>query len=59
MNEKSAFHTNLETDITYLKGVGPNRGRKLKKYGIDVIQDLFYHFPRKYLNRTNIILINI
>ena len=58
MNEKSSFHTSLDTDITYLKGVGPNRGSKLKKYGIECISDLFYHFPRKYINRTNILKIN-
>ena len=29
------YQTNLETDITYLKGVGPQRGGALKKYGIE------------------------
>ena len=33
MIEKPFFQTNLNTEITYLKGVGPNRGNKLKKYG--------------------------
>ena len=28
------YQTNLETDIIYLKGVGPQRGNALKKYGI-------------------------
>ena len=48
------YQTNLSTDITYLKGVGPNRGNALKKYGIDNIGELLYHFPRRYLDRTNI-----
>ncbi len=58
MIEKPFFNTNLDTEITYLKGVGPNRGSKLKKFGIEQISDLFYHFPRKYIDRTNILKIN-
>ena len=58
MIEKPFFQTNLNTEITYLKGVGPNRGNKLKKYGIEYIADLFYHFPRKYIDRSNILKIN-
>ena len=58
MIEKSFFKTNPKTEITYLKGVGPNRGRKLKKYGLEVISDLLYHFPRRYIDRSNILKIN-
>ena len=36
MNTATTYYqTNLETDITYLKGVGPQRGSALKKYGIE------------------------
>ena len=35
MSEKPFFKTNLKTEITYLKVVGPNRGSKLKKHGIE------------------------
>ena len=48
------YQTNLTTDINYLKGVGPQRGRALKKYGIENVGQLLYHFPRRYLDRTNI-----
>ena len=48
------YQTNLETDITYLKGVGPQRGSALKKYGIENVGQLLYHFPRRYLDRTTI-----
>ena len=48
------YQTNLNTDITYLKGVGPQRGKALKKYGIENVGQLLHHYPRKYLNRTNI-----
>ena len=51
---KTFFQTSLETDITYLKGVGPQRGSALKKYGIENIGSLLHHFPRKYLDRTTI-----
>ncbi|MBV67428.1 MAG: ATP-dependent DNA helicase RecG [Candidatus Marinimicrobia bacterium] len=48
----------LDTEITYLKGVGPTRSAKLKKSGIKTIDDLLYHFPRKYIDRTKILHIN-
>ena len=48
------YQINLETDVTYLKGVGPQRGGELKKYGIENVGKLLYHFPRRYLDRTTI-----
>jgi len=51
---KTFFQTSLDTDITYLKGVGPQRGSALKKNGIENIGLLLHHFPRKYLDRTTI-----
>ena len=58
MIDKPPRTTNLNTEITYLKGVGPNRAIKLKKSGIEVIDDLLYHFPRRYIDRTKILKIN-
>ena len=58
MSEKPFFKTNLKTEITYLKGVGPSRGSKLKKHGIENISDILYHFPRRYIDRSNILKIN-
>jgi len=52
------FSNPLYDDITYLKGVGPKRAKQLKTYGIEIISDLLYHIPRKYLDRTNIKNIN-
>ena len=51
---QSFYQTNLETDITYLKGVGPKRAEVLKKTAIETIADLLYHYPRRYLDRTTI-----
>ena len=45
------------TEITYLKGVGPKRGAALKKNGINNIGDIIRYYPRKYLDRTNVKLI--
>ena len=43
----------------YLKGVGPHRAEKLKKYfGIETIKDLLYNFPYRYVDRTKFYNIN-
>ena len=53
-NSDGYYNTTLETDIMYIRGVGPARGRVLKKHGLDTVSDLIYHLPRRYLDRTNI-----
>ena len=53
-----SFSNPLYDDITYLKGVGPKRAKQLKLYGIEIIIDVLYHIPRKYLDRRNIKPIN-
>lgn len=53
--------TNLEKKITELpqlnkiKGIGPKVIEKLNKLGIDDVQDLLFHLPRKYQDRTRIV----
>lgn len=43
----------LETPIEYLKGVGPQRAELLKKeLGIFTFNDLLFHFPFRYIDRT-------
>lgn len=43
----------LETDITYLKGVGPKRAELLRKeVGIFTFRDLLYYFPFKYIDKS-------
>lgn len=43
----------LETDITYLQGVGPKRAELLnKELNIYKFRDLLYYFPYKYIDRT-------
>ena len=46
-----------ETDVMYVKGVGPKLEAMLNKLGIFTIQDLMFYFPRKhvdYSTRTRI-----
>ncbi len=43
-----------ETEITYIKGVGPKRAAVLNEAGLFTFFDLLYHFPRRYLNRSTI-----
>ncbi len=50
--------TTLSTNIRYLKGIGPNKAKLFNKAGVDVIEDLFYKFPRRYENRSNLVTIS-
>jgi ATP-dependent DNA helicase RecG len=43
----------LDTEITYLPGVGPKRAELLnKELSIFTFRDLLYYFPYKYIDRT-------
>jgi ATP-dependent DNA helicase RecG len=43
----------LETNVTYLSGVGPKRADLLnKELNISTYRDLLYYFPYKYIDRT-------
>jgi len=43
----------LDTNITYLSGVGPKRADLLsKEVNISTFRDLLYYFPYKYIDRT-------
>jgi ATP-dependent DNA helicase RecG len=44
----------LEEDVQYLKGVGPSVAEKLKRLGVDTVNDLLYYFPRDYEDRRNL-----
>ncbi|MCF6182857.1 ATP-dependent DNA helicase RecG [Lutibacter sp.] len=51
--------TNLNTSITYLKGVGPSRADLLKtELGIQTYSDLLNFFPFRYIDRTQFVKIN-
>ncbi|MFC2115526.1 ATP-dependent DNA helicase RecG [Bacteroidota bacterium] len=43
----------LQTDIKFLSGVGPKRAELLKQeLNISTFEDLIYHFPYRYIDRT-------
>ena len=48
------LNLNLNTDIKFLKGVGPQRASILYQNNINTVIDLLRYYPRKYLDRTNI-----
>ena len=44
----------LNTNIKFLKGVGPIRAKILNLNNIYNVEDIIRYYPRKYLDRTNI-----
>jgi len=42
----------LKTDVRYIKGIGEQRARSLRKLGINTLFDLISYFPRAYEDRT-------
>ena len=42
----------LEKDVKYIKGVGPNRVKLLNKLGIYNLKDLITYYPRTYEDRS-------
>tara|TARA_Y100000590_G_scaffold62257_1_gene66531 strand:+ start:1092 stop:3188 length:2097 start_codon:yes stop_codon:yes gene_type:complete len=48
------YNIELNTDIKFLKGVGPQRSKVLNANNIFTIEDIIKYYPRKYLDRTNI-----
>jgi len=53
------YKINLQTSITYLKGVGPARAELLgKELGIFTYADLANIFPNRYIDRTQFFKIN-
>lgn len=44
----------LSKAITELKGVGPKMAENLEKLGIEKVQDLLFHLPLRYQDRTQV-----
>lgn len=42
----------LEKEVQYIKGVGPNRAKLLNKLGITTLKDLITYYPRGYEDRS-------
>ena len=43
----------LNKDVKYVKGVGPNRVKLLNKLNINTLKDLITYYPRTYEDRSN------
>ena len=44
--------------IQSLKGIGPAKSKLFNKLGIRTVEDLFYHYPRGYKDKSIITDIN-
>lgn len=44
----------LDTEIQYLKGVGPKLAPLFGKVGIKTVRDVLYHLPRRYEDRSHL-----
>jgi ATP-dependent DNA helicase RecG len=44
-----------QMQVTALKGVGDKQAEKLAKLGLHVVQDLLFHLPHRYQDKTKII----
>ena len=44
----------LHSDLRLLKSIGPKRLKLLNKMGIKTVQELLYHFPRRYEDRSRL-----
>lgn len=47
----------LNQDVKYVKGVGPNRVKLLNKLNIYTLKDLITYYPREYEDRSKVTLI--
>ncbi len=53
-NQKQRPQLMLDTDLQYIKGIGPKLAQLLKSRGLSVVQDLLDYFPRAYEDRRAI-----
>jgi len=44
--------------VTSLKGVGPKSAERLQRLGIETVQDVLFHLPLRYQDRTRVIPIS-
>lgn len=44
-----------EKPVTCLKGVGPKKAERLARLGIRSVQDVLFHLPVRYQDRTRVV----
>ena len=55
VNTEKHLRVELKDSVQYLKGIGPERAKALKSAGVEIIEDLLYYIPRRYLDRSTIL----
>jgi len=45
----------LDTDVQYIRGVGPRRAELLRSRGLKTVADLLSRFPRRYEDRSRLV----
>ncbi len=45
---------NLSSPVQFIKGVGPKKAELFAKLGVHTVEDLLYHFPTRYEDRSTI-----
>lgn len=48
----------LDSPVTAIKSIGPEKSRKLSRLGILTVKDLIEHFPRDYEDRSQVVPIS-
>ena len=45
----------LSTPVQFVRGVGPDRARILAALGIETVEDLLHHYPRRHEDRSRLV----
>lgn len=53
MREIESPGISLDMPVQYIKGIGPARAGRLERLGIRTVEDLLYHLPSRYIDRSN------
>ncbi len=53
-SKKPAPEKRPDTPLTYVKGIGPKLAERLKKKGLETIEDMLYYLPIRYEDRRDI-----
>jgi ATP-dependent DNA helicase RecG len=48
------LESKLSTEVKFLKGVGPRNATALGKIGLFTVEDVLYHLPRRYEDRSHL-----
>ena len=56
-SQKEGINNLAYTPISVLKGVGPSMVAKCEKIGLATLQDLLFHLPNRYEDRTRVTMI--